>query len=64
MKQMEIRLIEGQYKSSSARNWARPVALSVFGARDLTRIQSVFGNDMTRGAGKSTWDPLMTGNLQ
>lgn len=62
---MEIRLIEGQYKSSSARNWASPkLALSVFGNRDLTRIQSVFGNDTTRGAGKSTWDPLMTGNLQ
>jgi hypothetical protein len=62
---MEIRLIEGQYESISARNWVRPErALPVLGNRDLTPIQGVFEEDTTRRSEQSAWDRRITGTLQ
>jgi hypothetical protein len=66
MEQMEIRLVERQYKSISVSNWARiqKLALPVFGNRNLTPIQSDFGGDTTRGSRQSEWDQFITGTLQ
>lgn len=63
---MEIQMVEGQYKSISARNWARlpKLALPIFGSRDSTLILGAFGEDATRRSRQSAWDQFITGTLQ
>lgn len=66
MEHMEIRCVEGQHKSISARNWARipKLTLPIFNSRDLTPIQSAFDADTTRISGQDALDQLITGAPQ
>jgi hypothetical protein len=53
-------------ESISACNWTRipKLALPVLGSRDLTPIESDFGEDTTRRLGQNGWDQFVTGVLQ
>ena len=53
MEQMKIRLVEGQHKSFSTRNWAHPkLALAISGG-PAAPLRSLFGQDTYA---QGTWD--------